>query len=106
MILSGIKFDNLNDLFYFIRKENFAGLFDHHSKQLILTKNPTEYLMFHKMAYLKHFEKIGDAYLLLKPWQRETYVFEEIWKQRHLWTRQELEHALRYVNKERKEAGQ
>lgn len=106
VILSGIKFDNLNDLFYFMRKENFAGLFDHHSKQLILTKNPTEYLMFHEMAHLKHFEKIGDAYLLLKPWQRETYVFEEIWKQRHLWTNKELEHALKYVNDVRDKAGQ
>lgn len=59
-----------------------------------------------KMAHLKHFEEIGNSYLPLKAWQRETYVFEEIWKQKHLWTKEELEHALRYVNQERERAGQ
>ena len=106
VLLGGIKFDNVNDLFYYLRNEGFAGLFDHQNKQIILRANASEYLLFHEMAHLKHFEEIGNAYLPLKAWQRETYVFEEIWKQKHLWTKQEQEHALKYVNGERKKAGQ
>jgi len=106
VLLGGIRFDNVNDLFYYLRNEGFAGLFDHQNKQIILRANASEYLLFHEMAHLKHFEEIGDAYLPLKPWQRETYVFEEIWKQKHLWTKKEAQHALDYVNQVRSEYGQ
>lgn len=102
IILDRFRFDDIYDLYNYLRRRGYAGLFDHHNKQIILTANPTEYLIFH----LKHLEEIKEVYNTLLPWQRETYVFEEIWKQRHLWTREELEHALRYVNSERGRAGQ
>ncbi|WBZ94053.1 zincin-like metallopeptidase toxin domain-containing protein [Chryseobacterium wangxinyae] len=106
VILDRFKFDNIYDLYNYLRRKGYAGLFDHQNKQIILTKNPTEYLIFHEMGHLKHLEEIKDIYKTLQPWQRETYVFEEIWKQRHLWTKKELQHALNYVNFERKNAGQ
>jgi len=106
VILDRFKFDNIYDLYNYLRRKGYAGLFDHQNKQIILTKNPTEYLIFHEMGHLKHLEEIKDTYKTLQPWQRETYVFEEIWKQRHLWTKKELQHALDYVNFERKNAGQ
>ncbi len=102
----GILFENPRDFFHFIRKEGYAGGFHAKSKQLFLTENPTEYLAFHERAHVKHYLEIGDEYHTLATWKKETYVFNEIWKNKHSWTEKELEHALNYVNEIRKKAKQ
>ncbi|WP_298893676.1 zincin-like metallopeptidase toxin domain-containing protein [uncultured Psychroserpens sp.] len=106
VMLKTNKFDNVVDLFFAMRKNNVAGAFDAKGKQFFLSEKPTEYLVFHEMAHVKHFEELGDAYHGLKAWEKETYVFEEIWSQKRKWTNKELNHALNYVNKVRYEAGQ
>ncbi|HEU4495925.1 MAG TPA: zincin-like metallopeptidase toxin domain-containing protein [Flavobacterium sp.] len=104
--LGGVKFDKLNDLFYTMRNEGLAGAYDARTRQFFLTENPTEYLVFHEMSHVKHFEELGEAYHKLPAWEKETYVFKEIWKQKHLHTKEELEHALEYVNSVREKARQ
>jgi len=42
---------------------------------------------------------------LRQPGEKETYVFEKIWSQKHLWTKEELTISLNYVNRERINAG-
>ncbi|WP_295212164.1 hypothetical protein [uncultured Chryseobacterium sp.] len=58
-----------------------------------------------KRLIYKHFEELGEEYNILKPWEKETYVFEKIWSQKHLWTKEELSVSLNYVNRERSKAG-
>lgn len=109
VMLEGFKFETLSDLFYFMRNEGFAGCFDARTRQMFLRHEvgelPTQYLTFHEMMHLRHFEEIGDAYHGLKAWQKETYVFEQIWKNKGIFNEGELKHALKYVNQEREKAG-
>ena len=63
-------------------------------------------MAFHEKMHVKHFLEIGKKYHTLPSWKKETYVFLEIWKQKHLYTKEELEISLNYVNGYRKEAGQ
>ena len=89
-----------------MRQERILGGFHAETKQLFLTKNPTEYLAFHERMHVKHFLEVGNEYLSLPSWEKETYVFQEIWKQKQLWTKEELQHALKYVNDYREKANQ
>ncbi|NHN25542.1 hypothetical protein FIA58_007620 [Flavobacterium jejuense] len=103
---SGIYFENPQDFYFFMRKKGYDGAFHAQTKQLFLTEKPTEYLAFHERAHVKHYLEIGDEYLTLASWKKETYVFNEIWKNKYLWTKDELQHALDYVNDVRRKAGQ
>ncbi|WP_294311996.1 zincin-like metallopeptidase toxin domain-containing protein [uncultured Chryseobacterium sp.] len=103
--LNGMEFETAHDLFYYMKREGFAGAFDAKTKQLILSEKSTELVVFHEKAHLQHFEELGEEYNILKPWEKETYVFEKIWSQKHLWTKEELSVSLNYVNRERSKAG-
>ncbi len=103
--LNGMEFENAQDLFFFMKRKGFAGAFDARTKQFILSEKSTELVAFHEKAHLQHFEELGEEYHLLKPWGKETYVFEKIWSQKHLWTEEELTISLNYVNRERINAG-
>lgn len=103
--INGIKFENAQDLFYFMNKKGFAGAYDSKTKQMILGNEPTELVAFHEKAHLLHFEELGEAYNNLKPWQKETYVWEQIWSRKRQWTNKELQTSLNYVNRERIKAG-
>ncbi|MGG6229635.1 zincin-like metallopeptidase toxin domain-containing protein [Tenacibaculum sp. SDUM215027] len=105
ILLNGIKFEKAQDLFYFMKKEGFAGAFDAKTKQMVLGEKATELVAFHEKAHLQHFEELGEVYHPLKPWQKETYVWEQIWSRKRNWTQKELEHSLRYVNSVREKAG-
>lgn len=59
-----------------MKRKGFAGAFDARTKQFILSEKSTELVAFHEKAHLQHFEELGEEYHLLKPWEKETYVFE------------------------------
>jgi len=103
--LDGELISTADDLFYYMRKNGFAGGFDGVNKQLILPKDATELVAFHEMAHVKQFEELGDIFHTLETWEKETYVWEQIWANRSLWTNEELQHSLNYVNSRRKKAG-
>lgn len=116
IVIKGEKFDNPNDLFRFMKDNDFVGGFNAETKQFILPRkfnfetkiyeNPTEIVLFHEMKHLEHFEEIGEiAYKNLSKLQKETYVWNKILAERGKWTPAELEDALRYINRERKKAG-
>ncbi|MGG8496191.1 zincin-like metallopeptidase toxin domain-containing protein [Tenacibaculum sp. TC6] len=105
ILLNGVKFEKAQDLFYFMKVKGFAGAFDARTKQMVLGEKSTELVAFHEKAHLKHFEELGEAYHPLKTWEKETYVWEQIWSRRRDWTKEELELSLNYANRERKKAG-
>ncbi|MGB3592026.1 MAG: zincin-like metallopeptidase toxin domain-containing protein [Nonlabens sp.] len=103
--LDGFSFEKASDIFFFMNRKGFAGAFDAKTMQMILPDGATDLVAFHEMAHLKHFEEIGDAYSKLKTWKKETYVWEQILSQKRKWTREELDTSLKYVNRERANAG-
>ena len=115
--INGNKFDKPNDLFRFMKDNDFVGGFNAETKQFILPRklidfekkiyeNPTEIVIFHEMKHLEHFEEVGEiTYKKLSKLQKETYVWNKILAERGKWTPAELEDALRYINRERKKAG-
>jgi polyhydroxyalkanoate synthesis regulator phasin len=103
--IGGVKFENARDLFYFMKREGFAGAYDARTKQMVLSEKSTELVAFHEKAHLQHFEELGDAYYDLETWQKETYVWNQIWSRKRYWTKKELQTSLNYVNRERIKAG-
>ncbi len=103
--LNGYEFDNVQDLFYFMKKNNFAGAYDSRTNQMLLGENATELVAFHEMSHLKHFEELGEPYHLLPSWEKETYVWEQVWSRRRDWTEKELEISFDYVNRTRARSG-
>ncbi|WP_294220560.1 hypothetical protein [uncultured Chryseobacterium sp.] len=65
--LNGMEFETAHDLFYYMKREGFAGAFDAKTKQLILSEKSTELVVFHEKAHLQHFEELGEEYNILKP---------------------------------------
>ena len=66
---------------------------------MLLPKNSTEIVAFHKLAHVKHWKSIGkEAYKNISKLDREMNVWEQIFKNRDRWTKAELEDALRYIN--------
>ena len=57
------------------------------------------------MTHLKNFEQIGESYLTLSKLEKETFVWEQILANRSKWTKAELQDALNYINKKRREVG-
>lgn len=102
----GIQFDTLQDFYLYMNQKGGLGVFHAKTKQLFLTKEPTELLAFHEKMHVQHYLEIGEKYHILPSWEKETYVFLEIWKQKHLYTKIELEVSLKYVNGHREKAGQ
>jgi hypothetical protein len=103
--INGYKFEKAQDLFYFMKKEGFAGAYDAKTRQMVLGSESTELVAFHEKAHLQHFEELGEVYNSLKTWEKETYVWEQIWSRRRYWTKKELQVSLSYVNRERAKAG-
>jgi chaperonin cofactor prefoldin len=103
--INGYKFEKAQDLFYFMNKKGYAGAYDAKTKQMVLGKNATELVAFHEKAHLLHFEKYGEAYHSFKTWEKETYVWEQIWSRRRYWSKKELQMSLDYVNRERIKEG-
>ena len=71
----GIQFDTLQDFYSYMKQEGGLGVFHAKTKQLFLTKEPTELMSFHEKMHVKHYLEIGEKYHSLPSWERETYVF-------------------------------
>lgn len=115
IVINGNKFDNPNDLFRFMKDNDFVGGFNAETKQFILPRklidfekkiyeNPTEIVLFHEMKHLEHFEEVGEiSYNKLDMLKKETYVWNKILAERGKWTKAELTDALEYINRIRTE---
>jgi Metallopeptidase toxin 4 len=111
IIVDGIYFDNVNNLFNYMRSKTppYVGGFDPFNKQFILPKRiletgklefaTTEIIAFHEMAHVKHFEEIGEVYLKLSELEKEMYVWNQILANKERWTKAELIDALDYINR-------
>lgn len=98
--------DNVDDLFYFMKKNNKVGAFNPHTKQMILPKNTTEIVAFHEMQHVKHMEQLSEeVYKTLSTLDKEMYVWKQTLANRNDWTKAELQEALNYINRERKKVG-
>jgi hypothetical protein len=99
-------FKSADELFSFMRSEDppFVGAFNPNTKQFFLSKNCTELVAFHEQAHLKQFLELGEGvYKTYDKLQKETYVWEQILANKNRWTKAELQDALWYINKVRKE---
>ncbi|UOX34878.1 hypothetical protein LXD69_05045 [Flavobacterium sediminilitoris] len=115
IVINGNRFDKPNDLFRFMKDNDFVGGFNAETKQLILPRklidfekkiyeNPTEIVLFHEMKHLEHFEEVGEiSYNKLDVLKKETYVWNKILAERGKWTKDELTDALEYINRIRTE---
>ena len=99
VIIDDFRFENVDDLFFFMKRKKFVGGFNAINKQMILPANSTEIVAFHEMAHVKHYELLGDAYHELNVLQKETYVWKEILASRGNWKKGELEDSLEYINR-------
>ena len=76
--------------------------FDSVNNVVYLRKNATFYDAFHELKHVEHRHAVGQqAYRDLGEYVREAHVFNEVWKNRLLFNRQELEHAIGYIRDER-----
>ena len=93
-------FNSADELFGLLRKKEIkGGAFDAKNMQLILTLNPSELTSFHELMHVKHYEEIGrEAYLKLNKLEREMYVWEQVYKSRSKWTKDELQVSFDYIN--------
>jgi hypothetical protein len=110
IVINGNRFDKPNDLFRFMKDNDFVGGFNAETKQFILPRklidfekkiyeNPTEIVLFHEMKHLEHYEEVGEiAYKKLNILEKEMYVWNKILAERGKWTQAELEDSLRYIN--------
>lgn len=111
VVINNILFENVDDMFRYMRNKQLVGGFDVRNMQMILPKkynpvtrafqNPSELVVFHEMAHVKHFETIGAGYYGLSELAKETYVWNQIYRKRKKWTKAEIELSLWNVNKAR-----
>ncbi len=93
------NFNNVDDLFYFMKKNDKVGAFNPYTKQMILPKDTTEIIAFHEMNHVKHMEIVGEiAYKELSILHKEMYVWKQILANRTDWTKKELMSSLDYIN--------
>ena len=98
--IGNIRFEKVDDLFYFMRNNDLVGGFNAINKQMILPTNSTEIVVFHEMAHVKHFEEVGEvAYNIASKLDKEMYVWKQILDNRGKWTEKELQSSLDYINR-------
>ncbi|MBC8955025.1 RHS family protein [Xenorhabdus sp. PB62.4] len=74
------------------------GGFDYGSGTLYLRKGATLYEAFHEMAHARQFAAIGQqAYKALGTYAREAHVFNQIFKNRSMFSSAEVKHAIGYM---------
>jgi hypothetical protein len=93
------NFKTSKELFNFMKKENKVGGFHAPTRQMILPKETTEIVVFHEQAHMKHWSLIGDkVYQETSTLVKEMYVWEQIYKSKALWNKEELAASLKYIN--------
>ncbi|SHL84535.1 type VI secretion system tube protein TssD [Hymenobacter psychrotolerans] len=88
---------------------------DQHKKQggfqagtaaIYLRPGPTHYEMLHEAAHAEQWHRLGaDDYARQSRLQKETYVYEELMRQKPTLTPQEIKHATAYINDIRQASG-
>ena len=81
---------------------------------MVLREGATFLSLFHEYKHFEHFKKLGlEKYQALGggkgtlgDWGKEQYVFDEIIKNKHLFTKGELQESLRYINVVRTRIGE
>lgn len=87
-------------------RRNVQGSFNSYEKTMYLRSTVSELTAFHELSHLNHWKSLGDdVYRQLKPWQHETYVWDQVWKNKHRWTDQELIDSYKYINDTRNAEG-
>jgi hypothetical protein len=77
-----------------------AGGFDPRTGQIVLKKNPTSLSAMHESYHAKQWIEIGkENYLKLSTLEREGYVYNQIMKNKDLYTSEEILFSQRYIYK-------
>ena len=84
-----------------LKKEGERAGFDSLEDAVYLRKNAAFYDAFHELQHVKHRASIGRAeyedLLTTGTYAKEVHVFNQIWKNRTLFNKQELQHAVDYM---------
>ena len=89
-----------------MRREGYVGGFSAKTKEFFLLKDTTEIVVFHEQCHVLQWVELGEeVYKSLTILEKETYVWEQIYKNKFLWTEKELKESLRYINEKRIEFG-
>jgi hypothetical protein len=85
---------------------------DGKTSKIVIREGATLYEIYHEFMHFKHSQELGvDQYLKLGgkgttgELAKEQYVFDKIVQSKEKFTREELEHALRYINDVRNKFG-
>ncbi len=74
--------------------------------KLFVRKGATYYETAHEMTHAKHCAELGkEAYGRLNKLNKEAHVYENLMKEAHKLTSAEIDHAVGYINKVRKDFG-
>jgi RHS repeat-associated protein len=74
------------------------GAFNTGTETIYLRKGATAYEAFHEGSHARQYAEIGkDAYHGLGRYARESYVFNQIYKNRNQFSSEELKHAVNYI---------
>lgn len=86
--------------------EDVRAGFDPSTGKVYLRKGATHYEAFHERAHAEQWAEMGkEKYNKQTRLQREQHVYDEIMKNKEKFSEAELDHAKRYINRLRKEAG-
>ncbi|NUY80079.1 hypothetical protein HUK80_04165 [Flavobacterium sp. MAH-1] len=98
LIVEGAKTKKFKDMWFYMRSKGYPGGFNAVTKQFFLRSDATEIVAFHELAHFNHWKMAKERYSDLTDLAKETYVWEQILKNRHLWTKEELIDSLNYIN--------
>jgi Metallopeptidase toxin 4 len=78
--------------------KDFMGGFDYGTGTVHLRKDATRFEAFHEMTHARQFAELGQQkYKDLGTYAREAHVFNEIWKNRREFNKDEVKSAIRYM---------
>ncbi|GAB2700564.1 hypothetical protein GCM10027037_26750 [Mucilaginibacter koreensis] len=86
--------------------EGMRGGFNNETGTVYLRKGATHYEAFHEAQHAKQWKELGkEAYQKQTTAEKETYVYDQIAKNKDQFSQAELEHAEEYVNGKRADEG-
>jgi len=99
----GVKLERNADSILNQAGPHVRGGFDYGTGTVLLRKGATSYEAFHEAAHAKQWADIGaTAYDALGTFRRERYVFSQIRANRTLFSEAELQHAVKYISRLRR----
>ncbi len=79
-----------------------AAAFDPETGTVLIRKNASLMQLRHEMLHLRQWHSVGgnaQAYRGMGRYRRESEVFRELWKERHLYSDEELQSSIAYMRK-------